>query len=1044
MRTPHTGIVQSRLRGQLREKVSLDASSWGPSLGSKKRPGSNVITLIGVAVLMLSSANAWACSDGKITVIGDGSDWCPSDAGTVSSAGGDLTVSGGGAAFDPLEVQAIGTSWNLTVSNSSTFSNTSSITLDQFADDVLVEDRLAADQLFIKTERGDDLITVSGSIGGVDAGAGDDILTLTENGMIDQNIELGTGVDQVTIDSLGYVVGDVIFTGNTGAGDTLTHSGLIDGDITFANTDDQLVLLNQGNRMAKFGGLANGFLGNDSLVLDGENTAPSTANINLDSVLSFESLKKTGSGTWHISATGAQTFSNDLSVEEGTLIASDMEFMDTRLTNDGIFGSENGTSVLFNSAGLGVEIENLSNGDLAATLTTSDFDDVLFNEGTVSGHIRMGAGNDTFANSAELTGIVDLGSGQDRAWVLNDSLSGLLDGGSDFDTVSLGGAGGELIGLNNGNANIINFEDVDVQNGAWSILDAGEIRNLRLFGGQLTLNSDIVLTGSAAINSGKLIVLEEARAAGGFLIGNNGILDLRGKLVGDVDNFGDLFVGGEGLIDRVDVAGDFIARDGSRLLIDIDDSINLADRIDIQGDLLIEDGAELALASIGGDTQSVEHTILTTGGTIDGSFTTTNTGAVTYEVDVHDDSRIVLTLNVNFADKDNTDTENQEETAEGIQNSFDVGQLDADLADAIVDVAAQDYGAAMDELNGESYHSQLASHRQINRVFDINTLDRLGDREICGTLSGRAEENCRNKESTTADIWAQAIYLNTSYDHDKSSFTSATNSGGGIIGADTRLGDLILGGFGGYAYTTNQATLKQRDPALGAANDMSAHSVSGGLYGRVPVVLANLDVGATATHSMATSQRNIQIIGTEGSNDSFTETVGSSYASQNISATAALGQEYRTASGLEFEPKAYARADWLLAGGLLEEAIAPATSCAACLDINWADNVEYSVGAEIELRQHLPSSSSAALTPYIGAHMNQVIAKPDLKLTHAFAQNPQSTFNIMGYSNPLNAGGRVGIDLDTGSGVMGFVEYRLDWLNNDFGHQVNAGARVTF
>lgn len=154
-----------------------------------------------------------------------------------------------------------------------------------------------------------------------------------------------------------------------------------------------------------------------------------------------------------------------------------------------------------------------------------DWADTISNLGAIVGGVMMGGGADTLNNAGSIQalngGAVDLGAGADKANLLTgSSITGLLNGGADTDTLNLLGTGTGTL------SQVTNFEVLDVEGGTWTITD------------------DQSYAGGVTVFAGAALIVGEGAASGALNAGviTNGMFGIDRSDVFTVTNL----IGGNG------------------------------------------------------------------------------------------------------------------------------------------------------------------------------------------------------------------------------------------------------------------------------------------------------------------------------------------------------------------------------------------------------------------------------------------------------------------------------------------------------------------
>lgn len=191
----------------------------------------------------------------------------------------------------------------------------------------------------------------------------------------------------------------------------------------------------------------------------------------------------------------------------------------TAIDNDAItnYGSITGTGTV--PTGTVLRQDNVADPGAVGTLdgvtyTAADAGNARFIRGDGAA-IQMGEGNDTLANYGTITGnsgrAINLEGGADQLTLrTGSSITGRIDGGAGTDTLILAlddrVAGNAQTGANSGITtgsltNVINFENLTVTSGTWTITDAQAYSGgVALNGGRLNLN--VAVTGAITFGAG--------------------------------------------------------------------------------------------------------------------------------------------------------------------------------------------------------------------------------------------------------------------------------------------------------------------------------------------------------------------------------------------------------------------------------------------------------------------------------------------------------------------------------------------------------------
>ena len=197
------------------------------------------------------------------------------------------------------------------------------------------------------------------------------------------------------INNTGTIIGSIAL----GSGDdTVENRGTIQGNVFLGGGDD--TFLQQAS--ATLVGTVDGGTGTDSLVVD----ATGGGTINANQLINFERFSQIGSG--NVTYSGAFTF-NTIDVMGGDITVDAGQTLE--------------------SAG-------------PVTITGSDANETVKNDGTITGSLDMAGGNDRVVNNGTILGTVSLGSGDDSfVESVGSRVAGGVEGGTGTDlyTVMLAG-----------------------------------------------------------------------------------------------------------------------------------------------------------------------------------------------------------------------------------------------------------------------------------------------------------------------------------------------------------------------------------------------------------------------------------------------------------------------------------------------------------------------------------------------------------------------------------------------------------------------------
>ncbi|MDQ8203441.1 hypothetical protein [Pelagicoccus sp. SDUM812003] len=290
-------------------------------------------------------------------------------------------------------------------------------------------------------------VTETGSrlTGSISLAGGND--SLLNAGEIIGNIDMGDGSDLFD-NTGGNITGNV----DMGAGDDSLYGeklGTISGTVTLGAGDDFFYLT--GSSLANAAQVQGGSQnegGADTLSLGGSVNSILAMNL----MQGFEKVEVTES-IWTL--IGAQSFEQGLEIKQSGQVANWGQL------TAAITGDEN-INLLSNAV----------NGTITGAVSLGDGNDGVWNLGTLSGGLDLGSGDDWLVTPGTIEGDVTFGSGSDTLDITNGTIEGLVDFGEGDDSITAadGGtiSGGVFFGAGNDtltNAGTATF-DVDFGDGA--------------------------------------------------------------------------------------------------------------------------------------------------------------------------------------------------------------------------------------------------------------------------------------------------------------------------------------------------------------------------------------------------------------------------------------------------------------------------------------------------------------------------------------------------------------------------------------------------
>jgi hypothetical protein len=238
-------------------------------------------------------------------------------------------------------------------------------------------------------------------------------LALTNDGTIRGGAGTILAEDDVLVGDLGrpYLAGAIQTIGD--GNDRIVNNGAIIGSIDLTLGDD---------RIENYGRIEGDVflgLGDDSFLQRASATLIGTVDAG-DGIDSFI-VDATGGGT--VNGDQFVNFERFSQIGEGNVTYAGAFRIDT---------------IGISSGSLTVAAGQTLSSDSATTITGSDGNETVINNGTVAGSAELGGGNDRFANNGSVMGAVALGDGDDRfAEGAGSSVAGGVDGGAGNDIYAL-------------------------------------------------------------------------------------------------------------------------------------------------------------------------------------------------------------------------------------------------------------------------------------------------------------------------------------------------------------------------------------------------------------------------------------------------------------------------------------------------------------------------------------------------------------------------------------------------------------------------------
>ena len=676
---------------------SLDAPALGTDTTVIVESGAILEKAAGTGTLInfsASAANYTVTNDGTLTgdILGGSGQEIITNTGTITghvqtnggddliSLGTDSSITGtldGGTGADTLTLLGTGAgpgTIDHTVSNIEFLDLQGDWTLDEnigFTDATLSSGTLTLD-----TDR---TLTLQNSL---DAPAlGTDTTVIVESGAILEKaagtgtlINFSASAANYTVTNDGTLTGDIL--GGSGQ-EIITNTGTITGHVQ-TNGGDDLISLGTDSSIT---GTLDGGTGADTLTLLGTGAGPGTID---HTVSNIEFLDLQGDWTLdeNIGFTDATLSSGTLTLDtdrtltlQNSLDAPALGTDTTVIVESGaILEKAAGTGTLINFSASAANYTVTNDGTLTGDILGGSGQEIITNTGTITGDVQTNGGNDDITNAGSITGSLLAGTGDDTISLnTGSSITGTLNGGSGTDSLT-------LLGTGTLDSSVTGIETLDSQ-GDWTVNTAAAFANgATLSSGTLSLQN--TLTANTVIGSGATLM---------------GI----GTIDGNLTNNGILSPGNS--IGTITITGDYVQNPGTTLEIEVSPTNGVSDQLLISGTAQL--GGTLSIIPLGDIPSSNEYTFLTAAGGITGTFDDIlNTSAFDFELDFSDPNAVLLkSVSVNFLA--NALTPNQRATGTYLDRIFSMAtpELEANLATlgSIPDISA--YQAALDQLNPEFF-----------------------------------------------------------------------------------------------------------------------------------------------------------------------------------------------------------------------------------------------------------------------------------------------------------------------------------------------------
>ncbi|MEQ1711449.1 MAG: hypothetical protein ABL908_08600 [Hyphomicrobium sp.] len=209
----------------------------------------------------------------------------------------------------------------------------------------------------------------------------------------------------------------------------------------------------------------------------------------------------------------------------------------------------------------------------------------LTNTGEIVGAVKLGSGGNVVANAGSITGDVDLGAGKNE--VKNSgSITGKVSGGDSGNSLvnSIGGLLKGLVSFGSGADSVDNAGRIESEIALGDGANKIDNRAGGTIAGALKTGAGDDLLSNAGTISGNIDLGGGANTldnlAGGLLTGSNMTVGSAGTLT----NAGDLSAGGQGIIGKTLVVGNFVQAASGRMIVDINEAAAIkSDTIEVTG-----------------------------------------------------------------------------------------------------------------------------------------------------------------------------------------------------------------------------------------------------------------------------------------------------------------------------------------------------------------------------------------------------------------------------------------------------------------------------
>ncbi|MGO4702722.1 autotransporter-associated beta strand repeat-containing protein [Dyella sp. 2RAB6] len=563
--------------------------------------------------------------------------------------------------------------------------------------------------------------------------------------------------------------GTVTLSGaNTYSGGTIISAGALQGDTTSLQgniTDNASLIFNQGTS-GSFGGAISG----------------------------TGSLTKLGAGT--VTLSGANTYSGGTTISAGALQGDTTSLQGNITDNASLIFNQGADGTFGGSVSGSGSLTKLGAGTLTLGGANSYSGGTTISAGALQGDTSSLQGNITDNASlifnqgaAGSFGGVISGSGSVTklgAGTLTLSGANSYSGGTTISAGALQGDTSSLQGNITDNAGLIFNQGTNATfngtlSGSGTLLKSGT--------GTLTLDTVNPLSGATTVAAGTLIVGDNSHpgATLGSTVTVNGGATLGGiGTIGGLDLSGTVVPGNT--TGTLTVTGNAVFHPGSSYQVGAT-AQGQSSRIVIGGNASILGGSVLVLAQPGNYAPRTDYTILTAAQGVSGQF-----GAVSANLTFltpllsYTANAVNLSLQRNDTSFESVaDTKNQKNTA----GALDHLDPNSPLVDALLGLDPDTARHAFDQLSGEMHGSITTA------LFDDShyVRDAINNHLLGASYGGQ------NAEGATANgnmVWSSLWGHWGDHDSDGNAHAMNANGSGLLVGADTAIGDVRLGGVVGH------------------------------------------------------------------------------------------------------------------------------------------------------------------------------------------------------------------------------------------------------